>query len=113
MPITHREGKAVGWGQKRQDWREEHPIETLSWRSTCQCNAGDPIPATVLDPFLGSGSTAIAALRLGRNAVGIDLSPEYIKMAAERIKADSPMLNEVVMMDNPATAGGHLCREHE
>ncbi len=41
---------------------------------------------TVLDPFMGSGTTAIAALNLNRNYIGIDISPEYCKMAEERIE---------------------------
>lgn len=41
---------------------------------------------TVLDPFMGSGTTAIAAKLLKRNFIGIDVSNEYCKMAEERIK---------------------------
>lgn len=41
---------------------------------------------TVLDPFMGSGTTAISALNLQRNYIGIDISPEYCAMAEERIK---------------------------
>src|SRR3989344_5877296 len=40
----------------------------------------------VLDPFMGSGTTAISALNFGRNYIGIDISPEYCEMAEERIK---------------------------
>jgi site-specific DNA-methyltransferase (adenine-specific) len=40
----------------------------------------------ILDPFMGSGTTAVAAKRLGRNYIGIDLSPEYCKQAEDRIK---------------------------
>ncbi len=40
----------------------------------------------VLDPFMGSGTTAISALNFKKNFVGIELSPEYCKMAEERIK---------------------------
>jgi hypothetical protein len=36
-----------------------------------------PVPCTVLDPFLGSGTTAAAARRLGRNWIGIELSKDY------------------------------------
>ncbi len=39
----------------------------------------------VLDPFMGSGSTAIAALKSGRKYVGYEIDPEYIKLAEERI----------------------------
>ena len=40
----------------------------------------------VLDPFMGSGTTAIAAINFKRNFVGIDISPEYCEMARKRIK---------------------------
>ena len=45
-----------------------------------------PEGGTVLDPFLGGGSTALAAKATGRRCVGIELSPEYARIAAERIK---------------------------
>jgi len=41
---------------------------------------------TVLDPFMGSGTTAVAAIKNDRDFVGIEISPIYIAMAAERIK---------------------------
>ena len=47
--------------------------------------AGCPEGGTVLDPFIGSGTTAMVARRLGRRAVGIDLNPEYLAMAVRRI----------------------------
>lgn len=40
----------------------------------------------ILDPFLGSGATAIAALRTDRSCVGIEINPEYVKIAERRIK---------------------------
>jgi len=40
----------------------------------------------VLDPFMGSGTTAISAINFKRNYIGIDISPEYCEMARERIK---------------------------
>ncbi|MBU0953565.1 MAG: site-specific DNA-methyltransferase [Nanoarchaeota archaeon] len=41
---------------------------------------------TILDPFMGSGTTAISAINFNRNYIGIEISPEYCKMAEERIK---------------------------
>ena len=40
---------------------------------------------TILDPFLGSGTTAVAAKKLGRHFLGFEISPEYCKIANERI----------------------------
>ena len=41
----------------------------------------------ILDPFCGSGTTCLAARKLGRRYIGIDISPEYCKVAEERIRA--------------------------
>jgi site-specific DNA-methyltransferase (adenine-specific) len=41
----------------------------------------------VLDPFMGSGTTAIAAIKANRSYIGIEISPEYCRMAEDRIKA--------------------------
>jgi len=43
----------------------------------------------VLDPFAGSGSTPLAAVRLGKRAVGLELSPDYVTLANERIASSS------------------------
>jgi modification methylase len=44
---------------------------------------------TVLDPFCGTGTTMVAALRTGRNSIGIDIDPEYCRMAARYLKAEN------------------------
>ena len=49
-------------------------------------NAGCPKGGTILDPFMGSGTTGISALRNRRNFVGIDISPEYVQIAEERLR---------------------------
>ena len=43
---------------------------------------------TVLDPFLGSGTTAVACERMGRNCVGIEISPEYCEIARKRVQEE-------------------------
>lgn len=47
---------------------------------------GSRVGDTVLDPFGGSGTTGIAALELGRNAILIELNPSYVKISKERPK---------------------------
>jgi len=46
----------------------------------------------VLDPFVGSGTTALAAKQLGRHYVGIDISEEYCEIAETRVMQMQPML---------------------
>ena len=53
----------------------------------CGCNAGWSA-GIVLDPFMGAGTTALAAKNLKRNYVGIELNPSYIKMAEKRLRQE-------------------------
>lgn len=55
--------------------------------------AGCPIGGMVLDPFCGSGTTGVVALRYGRDFLGIELNQEYAAMARNRISGDAPLLN--------------------
>lgn len=57
--------------------------------------AGCPAGGTVLDPFLGSGTTALVADRLQRDCIGIELNPAYADMAERRIRGDAPLFAEV------------------
>ena len=50
----------------------------------CGCNA-EFIHGIVLDPFFGSGTTGLVAMELNRNYIGIELNPEYIKIAENRL----------------------------
>lgn len=47
--------------------------------------AGSPVSGTVLDPFAGSGTTGVMAKRLQRNFVGVEINPEYCRIAEDRI----------------------------
>ncbi len=57
--------------------------------------AGCPLGGTVLDPFGGAGTTGVVADRLGRNAILIELNPDYTAMAEQRIRGDAGMFAEV------------------
>lgn len=72
------------------------PIELAQRCVLCGCPEG----GTVLDPFGGSGTTLLAALASGRNAVGIDLKPEYCSLMVDRIRAQ----------DQPRDGARQLCR---
>jgi DNA modification methylase len=43
---------------------------------------------TVLDPFLGTGTTTVAAAKWGRNSVGVEVDPQYFKLAQKRINEE-------------------------
>lgn len=57
--------------------------------------AGCPVGGTVLDPFGGAGTTGMVADRLQRNAILIELNPDYAAMAERRIKSDAGMFADV------------------
>lgn len=60
--------------------------ETLGWRQCCKCPPHQPVPCTVLDICVGSGTTAEEAKRNNRDAIGIDISEEYLKLAIKRLE---------------------------
>jgi DNA modification methylase len=79
--------------------------QTTGWRPSCDCYENDRVavgdgipvsrPQTILDPFIGSGTTALVARKHGRRAIGIDLSEEYLGIAAKRLQQLS-LFGEVV-----------------
>ena len=57
--------------------------------------AGSSRDDLVLDPFAGSGTVGVVALRHGRDFIGVELNPEYAAIAEARIAGDAPLLNTV------------------
>ncbi len=78
---------------------------TTGWAPTCNCDAGVK-PSVILDCFAGSGTVGLVADRLGRDAVLIEISPEYADMAKQRIEGDAPMFTNVTMEDEDHGALG-------
>jgi len=66
------------------------PVNLPRWFIKLFTQQGD----WVLDPFVGSGTTAIAAKNLGRNYIGIDVNEEYCQMSRERVVETQPRLLE-------------------
>lgn len=69
----------------------QKPVALLDRIIRASSNEGD----IVMDPFLGSGTTAIAALRLGRKFIGFEVEDEYIRIAKKRIEDESPLFRQV------------------
>ena len=67
-----------------RDYNEQVKIETTGWQPSCSCNAGESVPQVVLDPFAGTFTVGMVAAKHRRDAVGIELSAEYIKLARKR-----------------------------
>jgi DNA modification methylase len=94
-----------GWGKAKKDKTStpdstirdgkgragDSVVITTGWQPACDCDVGDPIPQTVLDMFGGSGTTARAAVKLGRKAILIELSKEYAELQAERTTVQREM----------------------
>ena len=59
----------------------QKPIAVMQW---CIEMAG--MPEVILDPFMGSGTTGVAALRLGRKFIGVEREPKYFDIACRRIE---------------------------
>ena len=79
--------KRTVWSISLSKFREAHfAVFPESLVETCLL-AGCPAGGLVLDPFLGSGTTAVVAKRLERDYLGIDYVSEYCEMAEKRIAA--------------------------
>lgn len=82
--VDHREWFRQVWtipGASTRHHPAPYPLELAQRLVQMFSFVGD----TVLDPFLGTGTTSIAALRTGRHSVGVEIDPDYIQMARRRI----------------------------
>ena len=70
-------------GGEERDHPTQKPLEVMSW-----CLSFAPDAKTVLDPFMGSGTTLVAAKQLGRIATGIELEERYCEIAAKRLQQE-------------------------
>lgn len=72
-------------GRRNPDGKRSHPtqkpLELMRWCIDKYSESG----ATILDPFMGSGTTLVAAKYLNRNATGIEISEKYCKIAEQRL----------------------------
>ena len=67
------------------------PVDLMSW--LCRLVGGQP-GSVILDPFMGSGSTGVAAVREGFRFIGIERDPDYMRIANARIIGDAPLFRQ-------------------
>ncbi len=87
--------------------RDEHPcqlpVHLLERLLLMSSDVGD----IVLDPFVGTGTTVIAAKRLGRNFIGIDIDPKYVELTNKKLETEEPVIingcNVSIFLDNIVT----------
>lgn len=82
-------------GAKHAAWKVANPDKQLGWQPTCDCNAGDPVPCTILDPFFGAGTTGLVAMKMGRDCIGVELNPDYAEIARKRIADEAGLFGSV------------------
>lgn len=71
----------------------DHPAITSLKLALQLVSLSSPPGGLVLDPYCGSGTTGVAAMRRGRSFLGLELQGRYVEMARERIREDAPLLN--------------------
>lgn len=82
--------KRTVWNVPLTKTKEAH-FATYPEKLIVDCiKAGCPVGGVVLDPFIGSGTTAVVALKNDRRYIGIELNPEYIEIAERRISKAAP-----------------------
>ena len=75
--FTYGRGKAVQDGKVHPT---QKPLALMEW-----CLGFLPDAKTILDPFMGSGTTLVACQRMGRHGTGIELDPDYFEIACKRV----------------------------
>lgn len=84
---AYQRGRVTPRGADAGDFHDLGTVEntTIGWRPSCSCDAGEPVPCVVMDPFMGAGTTALVAWRNLRHYIGCELNPEYVAMAERRL----------------------------
>lgn len=77
--------------QERVGHPTQKPVRVIQWSMDQVCV---PTDSLILDPYMGSGTTLIAAIRTGRRAIGIEIDERHYRTAVERVKRElaQPML---------------------
>ena len=92
--ITGLRNKRSVWTVATQGYKEAH-FATFPEKLIEPCVlAGSRDGGIILDPFIGSGTTAVVAKKFNRGFIGIELNPEYVEMAKRRLEGINEPFNE-------------------
>lgn len=84
MAFCNFDGNCKAWegarGGKYKQHPTQKPVALMKW-----CLGFLPNATTILDPFMGSGTTLVACEKLGRQGIGIELDPDYFEIACKRV----------------------------
>jgi len=89
------------WSSEGRHHPTQKPIGLMQW---CIGQAGDP--KIILDPYLGSGTTGVAAVKLGRKFIGIEIEERYFDIACRRIS--EALRQPDMFIENPKPAKQEL-----
>lgn len=84
--------------------QKEHLTLLGHLQQACGCTTNTTRPGVALDPFMGAGTTAVVAERLGRDWLGIELNPEFAQQAIERLNLARRTMKSVPADGEPPTA---------
>lgn len=76
-----RMAQAQAYGTMDKQHPSQKPVALMEW---CIKHAGEP--QSILDPYMGSGTTGVACMNLGRSFIGIEREPKYFDIACRRIE---------------------------
>ena len=102
MAYTNMDRNTKIFDFNRTDGKKEHPTEkplpVIKW-----CLTHLPDANTILDPFMGSGTTGVACAKMGRKFIGIELEEKYFNIACKRIEEAYQQPDMFVEADKPVT----------
>jgi DNA modification methylase len=92
-----------------RDHPTQKPIALMKWCIEYASRHG--AAASVLDPFMGSGTTGVAAVQMGRKFIGIERDPRYFDIACKRIEEAQRITDMFVAQEAAASVAGDLFAE--
>jgi len=108
IPILWKDGRAISNEAGNMFRPLEHPGMTSNDATSRMVKAFSNIGEIVLDPFMGSGTTGVACINLGRKFVGIEIEPKYFDIACRRIESAWSNRPRLFEEDKPKSVQGEL-----